>query len=75
MGTTGPGLITVMRSEGEEAGVVDRLLAVIASHHDIHVVVETSGAQAAEILESTHVFPDRSGKSLVSTNRTYWRRE
>src|SRR5208282_3045031 len=40
---TGPDFVAVVCGEGEEAGVVDWLLALIAVHHDLHVIVEAGG--------------------------------
>ena len=62
MGAACPGLIPVVRGKRQESGVVNRLVAVIASHHHFHVVVQTGGAQTIEIFEGSHVFPDGGGK-------------
>ena len=75
MGTTSPGLKAVVRGEGQKAGVINRLVAVISGHHDFHVVVQTGGCQPAEILKRADVLPDGGGKVLRLDKRTYWRRE
>src|SRR6185295_14120930 len=64
MRTASPWLKAIMRGEGEKASVVDRLIAIIAGDHDFHVVVETGGSQAAEILEGADVFANGGGKVL-----------
>ena len=50
---------TVVRGEGQEAGVVDRFVVFVAGHHDLHVVVETCGCHAAQVFEGPHVLSDR----------------
>ena len=64
MGAACPGLKAVVRGEGQKAGVVNRLVAVITSHHYFHVVVQTGGGQTTEVLEGADVFADGGGKVL-----------
>src|SRR3984893_18832225 len=47
-----------------ESGVVNRLVTVITSHHDFHVVVQTGGGQTTQVLKRADVFSDRGGKVL-----------
>ena len=54
-----PYLVAVVRGERQEAGVVDRLVALVAGHHDLHIVVETGGGHAAQVREGPHVLADR----------------
>src|SRR6266478_6117648 len=54
----GPGLKTVMRREGEKAGVVDGLVAVVAGDDHLHVVVETGRRQTLKVFESAHVLAE-----------------
>ena len=58
-GTAGHRPEAVMRGEGQKAGVVDRLVAVVTRHDDLHVIVETGGGHASKVLEGPHVFADR----------------
>src|SRR5579884_579606 len=61
---TGPWPKGIMRGEGKEAGVVDRLIAIVSSDDHLHVVVETGGRQPLKVLESAHVFADGVSKVL-----------
>src|SRR6516165_7147977 len=64
MGTAGPGLETIVCGEGQEAGVVNGLIAVITGDHHFHVVVETGGCCSLKVLESAHVFTYGDGEIL-----------
>ena len=59
-----PWLKPVVRGEGQKSGVVDRLVAIVARHHDFHVVVQAGGRRASQILKRSHVFSDGRGKVL-----------
>src|SRR5208283_670619 len=54
-----PYLVTVVRGERQETGVVDRLVALVTGYHDLHVVVQAGGGHAAKVLKGPHVFTDR----------------
>ena len=58
-GPTSDGPKTVVRGEGQEASVVDRLIAFVAGDHDFHVVIETGSGRAAQIREGPHVLAER----------------
>src|SRR5262249_4234917 len=51
----GPWTITIVEGKGEKARVVDRLLAVPPLDDDLHVVVETDGRRAAQMLKGPDV--------------------
>ena len=55
----------VMGSERQEAGIVDRLAMLIAGDDDLHVVVQATGGDSAQVLESMHVLTDRGGEVLT----------
>ena len=63
--TAGHGPITVVRGEGQEPRVVDRLVVFVAGHHDLHVVVQAGGRHSAQVLEGPHVLADRGGEVLI----------
>ena len=45
-----------MSGEGEKAGVIDGLVAVITCYYHFHVVVETSRRQSLEVFEGAGMF-------------------
>ena len=65
----GPYPVAVVRGEGQEAGVVDRLVALVTGHHDLHIVVQAGGGHAAQVLEGPHVLADR-GLEVLATPRS-----
>jgi hypothetical protein len=53
-----------MRGESQKAGVVDRLVAVVASHYHFHVVVKTSRRQTFKVFEGANVFAE-GGREIL----------
>jgi hypothetical protein len=49
----------IMRGEGQESGVVDRLAVFVPGHDDLHVVVQAGGRGPAKVLEGPHVLAER----------------
>ena len=64
MRPAGPGLETVMRGEGQKAGVIDGLVAVVTGHYHLHVVVQTGGGQTLKVFEGADMFANGGGKVL-----------
>src|SRR6516165_12061904 len=62
--SAGPWLKSVMCSESQKPRVIDGLIAVVTSHHDLHVVVQAGGGHTLQVIESADMFTDRSGKVL-----------
>src|SRR6516165_2870790 len=54
-----------MGRERQEPGVVDRLVAVVATHYDFHVVIKTSRSDSAQMLEGADVLADGRGEILA----------
>jgi hypothetical protein len=48
----------IVRGEGQEAGIVDRLAVLIAGHDDLHVVVQAGRCRTVQVLEGPHVLAD-----------------
>jgi len=46
----------VVRGEGEELGVVERAVGIMTQHHRFEVVVQADAGDAAQVMESMHVF-------------------
>ena len=61
----GPGPEAVVRGEGQEARVVDRLVVLVALHHHLEVVVQAGGGHAAQVREGGHVLPQRRVEVLA----------
>ena len=55
----GPRPVAIVRGEGQEAGVVDRLVVLPARDDDLHVVVQAGGGQTPQMLEGPDVLADR----------------
>ena len=53
-----------MGREGEKPGVIDGLVAFVAGHYDLHVVVETGGGQALKVFERADVLANGRGEVL-----------
>jgi hypothetical protein len=64
MRPAGPWLEAVMSGEGEEAGIIDRLVAVVTGDYHFHVVIETSRRQSLEIFEGADVFAN-GGREIL----------
>jgi len=60
----GPRPVTVVRGECQEPRVVHRLVAVVAGHHDLHVVVQARGGHTAQVRKRPHVLADRGREIL-----------
>src|SRR5215471_14873741 len=60
----------IIGGESQKAGVVNRLLTVMATDHDFHVVVETIGGDAFEIREGLNMLANR-GDEVLTFNKMY----
>ncbi len=58
-GTAGHRTVTVVRGEGQEARIIDRLVVFVPGDHDFHAVVETGRGDTAQVLEGLNVLPLR----------------
>ena len=56
---------TVMGRERQETRVVDRLVTVVTTHHDFHVVIETGRRDSAQVLKGADVLADGRGEILA----------
>src|SRR5580658_8816274 len=56
---------TIMGREPQEPGVVHRLVAVVAAHHDFHVVIKTGHRDSAQMLEGADVLANGRGEILT----------
>jgi transposase len=63
-GTAGRRPEAVMRGEGQQASIVDRLVAFVTRHHDLHVVVEAGCRHSPKVLEGAEVLTDRGFQVL-----------
>src|SRR5438034_10732136 len=62
---TSPGPKAVVGSEGQEASVVNRLLAIPGLHHDLHVVIETRGGGAPEVCKGADMLANGRREVLL----------
>jgi hypothetical protein len=59
----------VVRGEGEELGVVQRPLVAVPQHHHLHVVVQTGGSDAPQVLKGANVFA-QGGRQILRRDET-----
>ena len=64
-----------MGGEGQETRVVERAVLVVLQHHDLHVVVQTDGGHALQVLEGADVLADRGREVLRLDKPHVGRRE
>ena len=54
-----------MGGERQEPRVVHRLVAVVTTHHNFHVVIKTGRRNSAQVLEGADVLTDGRGEVLT----------
>src|SRR5271167_905499 len=62
--TAGDRSKTVMGCKPQKSSVVNRLVAVVSTYHDFHVVIKTSRGHSSQVFKCADVFADRGGEVL-----------
>ena len=60
----GPRFVAVVGGEGQKTRIVEWPVLIVPQHHDLHVVVQTDGGHALQVVEGADVFPDRGREVL-----------